>query len=365
MDKIENNLLETNKIQITKCPICLNDFQVNWRKNRKYCSDECSKKGERIRDLKYHIISNKKRKEYYRKVREYIDSIKKNSSCFLCGENRFYTLDFHHKNPDNKKFGIANANMENRTIEEIQEEIDKCLIICANCHSEIHLNDVGDKSDKQFDNLKKICKQCGNIFMPTFENRIYCCDECFKKRRKYRYTKQENEQRYFKRKICKHCGNTVNYSQLYVSRCCNNKDCIQKEIDLRKKGYINYNILKIKKNKINKKDKRNRINATVRRGKFKSRQYIKKYKQDNKCIMCNNDKIHCLEFHHFESDKKEIGISKAISRGWGIDAIKKEMEKCTVLCKNCHKEIHYLEKIGKIVVYESKYFNKKLIRKIL
>ncbi len=60
----------------------------------------------------------------------------------------------------------------------------------------------------------------------------------------------------------------------------------------------------------------------------------------NKCEKCGYDKCaRALEFHHLDSTEKEFGISqKGYTRPWG--AIQKELDKCLLLCSNCHAEIH-------------------------
>lgn len=58
-----------------------------------------------------------------------------------------------------------------------------------------------------------------------------------------------------------------------------------------------------------------------------------------KCIICLYDKCEqALEFHHKDPNSKEFSISGSHSRSW--DSIKKELEKCNLLCANCHREIH-------------------------
>ncbi len=57
-----------------------------------------------------------------------------------------------------------------------------------------------------------------------------------------------------------------------------------------------------------------------------------------KCEKCGYDKyIGALEFHHPENNK-EFGIGqKGYTKSW--EAIKKELDKCMLVCSNCHKEI--------------------------
>ena len=58
--------------------------------------------------------------------------------CSLCGYNRCSeALDFHHRDPQTKSFGISQSGIT-RSWEKIKDEVDKCVLICANCHREIH-----------------------------------------------------------------------------------------------------------------------------------------------------------------------------------------------------------------------------------
>jgi hypothetical protein len=63
-----------------------------------------------------------------------------------------------------------------------------------------------------------------------------------------------------------------------------------------------------------------------------------------KCSICGYDKcIEALEFHHKVSSTKD----KEMCRGNGLDTrmsfnkLKEELDKCTLLCSNCHREVHY------------------------
>jgi hypothetical protein len=50
-------------------------------------------------------------------------------------------FDFHHQIPlanCEKKFGITNWALDNYSMEEIEAEVAKCLLVCRNCHNEIH-----------------------------------------------------------------------------------------------------------------------------------------------------------------------------------------------------------------------------------
>lgn len=58
--------------------------------------------------------------------------------CESCGYNRCReALEFHHRNPSSKDFSISSAWI-GRSWDAIERELDKCLLLCANCHREVH-----------------------------------------------------------------------------------------------------------------------------------------------------------------------------------------------------------------------------------
>lgn len=77
-------------------------------------------------------------KQKYQERHEEVEQIKSNLSCKKCGDNRFYVLDFHHIDPTKKENGIAQMLRNNTSWEKIEEEIKKCIPLCANCHREFH-----------------------------------------------------------------------------------------------------------------------------------------------------------------------------------------------------------------------------------
>lgn len=62
----------------------------------------------------------------------------KGGKCVCCGYNRYIgALEFHHTDPTQKDFGIS-ASGYTRSWDSIMSELDKCVLVCANCHREIH-----------------------------------------------------------------------------------------------------------------------------------------------------------------------------------------------------------------------------------
>ena len=90
-------------------------------------------------------------KTYWRKINKYKERNKhayieykkmlcnlKINGCAICGYNRCpAALEFHHSNPEDKNFGLGMFSMGKKD-ERIVEELNKCILLCANCHREIH-----------------------------------------------------------------------------------------------------------------------------------------------------------------------------------------------------------------------------------
>jgi len=69
------------------------------------------------------------------------------------------------------------------------------------------------------------------------------------------------------------------------------------------------------------------------------KQYINNYKLSRGCSVCGYNKCAAaLDFHH--NGDKECTISQAIVKKYGEKRLKKEIDKCIVLCANCHRELH-------------------------
>ena len=64
---------------------------------------------------------------------------KAGGKCCKCGYNRCtQALQFHHLR--DKKFELRKSVIGTKTNNEILEELKKCILVCANCHAEIHAN---------------------------------------------------------------------------------------------------------------------------------------------------------------------------------------------------------------------------------
>ena len=97
--------------------------------------------------------SKKYFKEYYQKNKKrYFDAAKKwkmetkkwfyetykdRLICATCGEKDIRCLDFHHRNPNQKEYKIS-ALLYGFSRKKIVIEIEKCDVLCANCHRKFH-----------------------------------------------------------------------------------------------------------------------------------------------------------------------------------------------------------------------------------
>ena len=71
---------------------------------------------------------------------EYVQGIKSQLFCVDCGERHPAALQFHHPNPEDKMFNVADAVRNGISLDRIKKEIEKCIVLCANCHAIRHYN---------------------------------------------------------------------------------------------------------------------------------------------------------------------------------------------------------------------------------
>ena len=145
-----------------KCGTCgiekpLNNFYKYKTGLRSYCK-ECnlnnSKKFRANPNNKNKVLeySRKQYKKPETKAKKYISyslrliKIKKQAveykggKCSVCGYNKCLSaLEFHHKNPLEKDIKLNSRGIDRRkAFEKLKAELDKCILLCANCHREIH-----------------------------------------------------------------------------------------------------------------------------------------------------------------------------------------------------------------------------------
>ena len=121
----------------------LSEFNKHERGLTAWC-----KKCVRERSKQYYKeksdVLKEKRKHYYEKRREWFNEYKKTLKCSKCDENHIACLEFHHLNPEEKDFTIAEALQKlNLSKDSILKEIEKCEVLCSNCHRKLHYDTKG------------------------------------------------------------------------------------------------------------------------------------------------------------------------------------------------------------------------------
>lgn len=91
----------------------------------------------------YSAKYRKRNPDYQRKqkakIYSYINYKKLQTGCTKCGYNKCpQALHYHHMDPESKLQSIAMMIVNQRPISKIEEEIEKCILLCANCHQETH-----------------------------------------------------------------------------------------------------------------------------------------------------------------------------------------------------------------------------------
>ena len=133
------------------CKVCLASY---WKEN--------SKTDKRKEQSRQH--NRKSRRANKSRLVEYFGG-----KCVCCGYKRSLAgLQFHHLDPSQKDFTISSQSKRN--YEELLEEAKKCIMVCANCHAEIHAgvrdisNGYKEKKWKLMNVLAKAAKKDVNLF---------------------------------------------------------------------------------------------------------------------------------------------------------------------------------------------------------
>lgn len=172
--------------RIKKCPYCEKDFTIK-RSNQKYCSHDCFGKYIDGRGIKNHIKNGKecikckkdltdRQKKFCstkcsisyqnKRCRTKCNENRKNrfkilkkqlvqacgGSCLLCGYDKCdQALVFHHLDESTKEIRLDTTSLSSSTKETILQELPKCVVLCHNCHFEVHFLNVEIPKQKDID----------------------------------------------------------------------------------------------------------------------------------------------------------------------------------------------------------------------
>lgn len=141
-----------------KCPICERNFIIKdfSQAGRKYCYS-CSPRGRKgdytslYKNIKIKLVEMK------------------GGKCQKCGYDKCIgALQFHHRNPEEKSFELS-MKSGHCTWEEMSKEAEKCDLLCANCHSELHYNMNTEEDDEDENDFSE-------EEIVTIKPKYYCID---------------------------------------------------------------------------------------------------------------------------------------------------------------------------------------------
>lgn len=121
-------------------------------KTCKYCRNEYQEgdfevaaviRGKIYRRLKCKHCKRKRQNERRQQISSWLRDYKKTLSCERCGFSDYRALDFHHRDPNEKEFPVADLVRVGGSLKRLQMEIAKCAVLCANCHRITHFEEAG------------------------------------------------------------------------------------------------------------------------------------------------------------------------------------------------------------------------------
>jgi hypothetical protein len=133
------------------CPICSTSFVAPAKAHNKvYCSRQCKVKAAGIRERQQprkrirnyngnfgkQVYKLQKERAIFRKL---LLIKEKGGACSVCGYSKnMAALCFHHVDPSIKEMKLDSRSLANTSLQNLREEIDKCILLCNNCHMELH-----------------------------------------------------------------------------------------------------------------------------------------------------------------------------------------------------------------------------------
>lgn len=118
-------------------------------RQKKFCCRKCKQnwhyKDKTRQPNTYHSQS-------IRAFRRKLKFVKKlGGKCKSCGYSKnLSALEFNHIDPSNKSFSLCSRKLSNTNLKELEKEVEKCELLCANCHREHH------NPESEINNVRKI-----------------------------------------------------------------------------------------------------------------------------------------------------------------------------------------------------------------
>jgi hypothetical protein len=115
----------------THCLVCNCEIVQKQSRVRRFCSSRCKSKFHQANSFEAQKKRGMERKDVLIEM--------SGGKCCHCGycKNRS-ALSFHHKNPPDKSFSLDSRHISNRSWKSCLSEFEKCILLCLNCHAELH-----------------------------------------------------------------------------------------------------------------------------------------------------------------------------------------------------------------------------------
>lgn len=115
------------RLRQTHCIQCGSEMKADW--HRRHKKEQVERAGKR-------------RDEYKQKLREYVWEYLSTHPCRTCGESNPAALEFHHARGIKFK-EISNILKNGASLKTLTTEIEKCDVLCANCHRKLTAKEQG------------------------------------------------------------------------------------------------------------------------------------------------------------------------------------------------------------------------------
>ena len=138
LNKFNLKTIFSKRVASTTCKCCGKDLKDVKTRLGSFCCGTCK--------FKFYTKNPKgKANGYYknRYIKNKVELIKKfGGKCKICGHDKLCSLDFHHRNPEEKCFEINAQSCIRYSLDKLIKEAEKCDLVCANCHRAIHYADL-------------------------------------------------------------------------------------------------------------------------------------------------------------------------------------------------------------------------------
>ena len=166
------------------------------------------------------------------------------NQCCICGYNRcLQALEFHHLDPAQKDFTISKN--PNTSFDKAIEEIKKCILVCANCHREIHADLIKDLpissfNQKRYEEIQEkrtfqqnLCVDCGE----PIDKKAVRCRKCYLAFQRKNIPEREILKKMIREKSFAQIGREYNMSINGIKKWCIIRNLPFKKADIRQYSF--------------------------------------------------------------------------------------------------------------------------------